>query len=165
MKAKKTSLDRGREGGRKDQIVPPSGVPVDLLNKSETQPLKRGKEVTKLALTISQTSTASLGKFDKVRDGEPERRLAMSKMKKQKFESTTDKNVIQTEKIRQTKILNNVISGGGKEKEKAIRRGEYSTGETAYDYDFVSAGASTFKKKKGRAGVGKLKKVTKKRAR
>ena len=30
MKAKKASLDRGREGGRKDQIVPPSGVPVDL---------------------------------------------------------------------------------------------------------------------------------------
>merc|ERR1711865_951487 len=101
-----------------------------------------------------------------MRDGEPERRKAMMlRLKKRKFESGTDKNMIKTEAKKSMKVLENVLAGGGKEKERAIRKGDLSKGETAYDYDYNDGlGAGTYKKKKGRAGMGKLKKITKKRA-
>jgi hypothetical protein len=56
------------------------------------------------------------------------------------------------------------MNGGGAAREKAKRNGSLARGETAYDYDFDDGlGASSFRKKKGRAGMGKLKKITKKR--
>lgn len=160
MKAKKASRESGREGGKQD--VTPSGIAVDM--QSGTQ---RGKELTKAALLATQRSTASLGKFDQLREGEPERRKAMMLgLKKRKFESGTDKNVIKSESKKNMKLLENVLAGGGKAKERAIRRGDLEKGETGYDYDYEDGlGASTYKKKKGRAGIGKLKKITKKRAR
>jgi len=163
MKAKKASREGGREGGKQDvnKLGAPAGIAVDM--QSGTQ---RGKELTKAALIATQRSTASLGKFDQIRDGEPERRKAMMLgLKKRKFESGTDKNVIKSESKKNMKLLENVLEGGGKAKERAIRRGDLSTGETAYDYDYDDGlGASTYKKKKGRGGMGKLKKITKKRA-
>lgn len=160
MKAKKALREDGRQGGKQD-IVAPAGIAVDM--KSGTQ---RGKDLTKAALLATQRSTASLGKFDQIRDGEPERRKAMMLgLKKRKFESGTDRNVIKSEAKKNMKVLENVLAGGGKAKERAIRRGDLSKGETAYDYDYDDGlGASTYKKKKGRAGMGKLKKITKKRA-
>lgn len=164
----------GREGGKLDI---PVGVPVDLnasgkkgnsdVNVASTtvQRLQRGKASTAAALLATQVSTASLGKFDKIREGEPERSKAMSKsvVKKRKFESTTDKNVIATEAERSMKVLKS-LSSGGVAKEKDRKKGRLATGETAYDYDYDDGlGASTFRKKKGRAGAGKMKKMTKKR--
>ena len=62
------------------------------------------------------------------------------------------------------KILKAVMNGGVA-KEKAIRKGHLANGETAYDYEYSDGlGASSFRKKKGRAGAGKMKKMTKKRA-
>jgi len=158
MKAKKALREGGRDGNK---LGAPAGIAVDM--QSGTQ---RGKELTKAALIATQRSTASLGKFDQVRDGEPERRKAMMLgLNKRKFESGTDKNVIKSESKKNMKLLENVLAGGGKEKERAIRRGDLSKGETAYDYDYDDGlGASTYKKKKGRAGMGKLKKITKKRS-
>jgi len=160
MKAKKIMREDGREGGKQGTSAP-AGIAIDM--KSGTQ---RGKKLTKAALLATQRSTASLGKFDQIRDGEPERRNAMMLgLKKRKFESGTDKKVIKSEAKKNMKVLENVLAGGGKAKERAIHRGDLSKGETAYDHDYDDGlGAGTYKKKKGRAGMGKLKKITKKRA-
>ena len=88
----------------------------------------------------------------------------LSKTKKRKFESNTSRAFASSEGQKSMKILNAVMNGGGVEKEKAIRKGKYAKGETAYDYEYDDGlGASSFKKKKGRAGAGKNKKMTKRR--
>ncbi|KAL3912641.1 MAG: hypothetical protein SGILL_006803 [Bacillariaceae sp.] len=162
MKGKEKAYKIGKEAGRKDMQTP-VGVPVDLKDSTGDAKL-RGKSSTVAALSAVQRSTASLGKFDKMREDEPERRKTFSKMKKRKYESGTDKKVIASEGEKSMKILNAVMNGGGVAKEKAIRKGKLAHGETAYDYDYDDGlGASSFRKKKGRAGAGKMKKMTKKR--
>lgn len=160
MKAKQGDRENGRAGGRLDSknfSDIPAGVPMDMAEK------QRGKDKTKLALFATQRSTASMGKFDQMRQGEPERRKAMAGVKKRKFESGTSKEGIKTEAKKSMKVLQNVITGGGRSKELAIRRGEHSRGETGHDYDFNDGlSSSKFKKKKGRGGIGKMSKVTKK---
>ena len=168
LKSQERSRKAGKAGGNADRDnVLPTGVPVDINNNvapSTGAKTLRGKASTTAALQAVQRSTASLGKFDKIIEGEPERKKTLSKMKKRKFESATDKKVITTEGQKSMKILNAVINGGGVAKEKAIRKGQYAKGETAYDYEFNDGlGASQFRKKKGRAGAGKMKKMTKKR--
>lgn len=162
IKAKAQDRLKGREGGRLDTtdfVNVPAGIPMDMADK------KRGKTLTKAALLATQRSTASMGKFDMMREGEPERRKAIAGLKKRKFESGMSKDSIKNEANKSLKILGNVITGGGKTKERAIRRGDLSKGETGHDYDFDDGlGPSTFRKKKGRAGIGKMKKVTKKTA-
>jgi hypothetical protein len=112
----------------------------------------------------AQRSTASIGRFDKVVEGEPEKKLAAASTKKRRFESVTDKKVLATEAEKSLKLFKAVVEGGGAERDKARKKGRLATGETAYDYDFNDGlGASTFRKKKGRAGAGKMKKMTKKR--
>ena len=155
------------DGGLDRDDVPPSGVPVDLrANKvsGTVNSLKRGRVSTVKALLATQRSTASLGNFDKMREGEPERKKTLSGLKKRKYESAVDKNVINNEAERSLKVMKSVIDGGGAAKEKARRKGQLAKGETAYDYDFNDGlGASTFRKKKGRGGAGKAKKMTRKR--
>lgn len=165
LKSREKSRTAGKVGGNADRDnVLPVGVPVDLKGESGA-PKLRGKASTTAALEAVQRSTASLGKFDQMREGEPERKKILAKMKKRKYESATDKKVIMSEGQKSMKILNAVIDGGGVTKEKDIRKGKYAKGETAYDYEFNDGlGASTFKKKKGRAGAGKMRKMTKKRA-
>ena len=164
MKAKKQEREKGRLGGGKDMknfTHTPAGVPLDLVDGKQ-----RGKNLTKVALLATQRSTASLGKFDKMREGEPERRKSLSGLKKRKFESATAAGTVKFEAKKSLKVLENVISGGGKSKDKAIRKGHFAKGETGYDFDFNDGlGPSTYKKKKGRAGMGKMKKITKKLSR
>ena len=118
-----------------------------------TKPSVPGKISTNAALEVVQRSTASMGKFDKMREGEPERKKVLSKTKKRKFESNTSKSFASSEGQKSMKILNAVMNGGGVEKEKAIRKGKYAKGETAYDYDYDDGlGASSFKKKKVSVG-------------
>merc|ERR1711874_636355 len=163
LKAKKEAREKGRAGGNMDLknfTTSPAGIPMDLVEGKQ-----RGKSLTKLALMATQTSTASMGKFDKMREGEPERRKSMSGLKKRKYESATSESVVKAESKKSLKVLENVIAGGGKAKERAIRRGQYAKGETGHDYDFDDGlGPSTYRKKKGRAGIGKMKKITKKMA-
>lgn len=164
LKGREKSRSAGKAGGNMDRdTVLPTGVPVDL--KSDSGDVKlRGKASTSAALQAVQRSTASLGKFDKMREGEPERKKTLSKVKKRKFESPTDKKVITSEGEKSMKILGAVLNGGGVAKQKAIRKGQFAKGETAYDYEYNDGlDASSFKKKKGRAGAGKMKKMTKKR--
>jgi regulator of ribosome biosynthesis len=164
--------------GGNDRPQPPPGIPVDLSRTkvgdgddaaSPSKPSKRGKTSTVAALVAVQRSTASLGKFDKMREGEPERKKAsVATLKKRKRESATpDKKALAAEAERGMKVLKSVVEGGGGvAKERAIKKGKLAKGETAYDYDYDDGlGASSFRKKKGRAGAGKMKKMTKKRAR
>lgn len=156
---KKTEKQRvlSREQERKQGTIAPVGVPVDMISKDA----KRGKPSITLALKAAQVSTASLGKFDKMREGEPERNLEkQQRMKKRKAATLLDKTV---EQQKSRSILDKVMNGS-KEKEKDVRKGKYAKGETAYDYEFDDGlGAGSFRKKKGRAGVGKMRKITKKR--
>jgi len=150
---------RAREAGKAGGGSMPSGIPVDMVSSKQ-----RGKNLTKAALIATQRSTASLGKFDMMREGEPERKKAMAGLKKRKFESGTDRKFVKTEANRNAKVLDQVMKGGGVDKQKAIRRGEFAKGETAYDYEYNDGSNHGYKKKKGRAGAGKMRKVTKARA-
>lgn len=53
------------------------GIPLELSGKQA----KRGKGGVKGALKLAQVSTASMGRFDNYRDGEPERKLTGNKRK------------------------------------------------------------------------------------
>ncbi|CAJ1927879.1 unnamed protein product [Cylindrotheca closterium] len=164
MKAREQSRKSGKNAGNLGRdSLPPSGLPVDLKgNNGDTK--KRGKVSTNAALEAVQRSTASMGRFDQMREGEPERKKILSKVKKRKFESNTSKTYSSSEGEKSMKILNSVMNGGGVAKEKAIRKGKLAKGETAFDYEYDDGlGASSFKKKKGRAGAGKNKKMTKRR--
>jgi regulator of ribosome biosynthesis len=168
LKSKEKTRQAGRTGGNVDRDMSlPAGVPVDLRASKidgDSTPAQRGKTSITAALLATQRSTASLGKFDKMREGEPERKKAVTALKKRKLESATDKKVTANEAERGLKVLRTVIEGGGVAKERARKKGQLAKGETAYDYDFDDGrGASSFKKKKGRAGAGKQKKMTKKR--
>jgi len=160
--------DIAREKERKRGLVAPVGVPSDMTSRDA----KRGKPSTALALRATQASTASLGRFDKQREGEPEKQLSKSLQGKKRGRMAdgaggggTNKKFLQGEAQKSSDILNRVINGGSsKEKERDVRKGKYARGETAYDYEFDDGlGAGSFRKKKGRAGMGKMKKVTKKR--
>merc|ERR1712194_1006244 len=140
----------------------------------EDAPTKRGKPSTQMALRATQVSTASLGKFDQQREGEPEKKplsKAIHGNKKRRQEQSGEgggsakKKPSQSEAQKSTDILQRVISGSSsKEKERDVKRGKYAKGETAYDYEFDDGlGSGSFKKKKGRAGMGKMRKITKKR--
>jgi regulator of ribosome biosynthesis len=164
----------GKAGGLIDRNdVPPSGLPVDIsrggLKKQREAAagsvLKRGKESTVKALLATQRSTASLGKFDKMREGEPERKKSDKKAltKRKSPSGSTDPTFLSNEKERALKVLK-TVNDGGIQKEKDRKKGRLATGESAYDYDYDDGlGPTSFRKKKGRAGAGKMKKMTKKR--
>jgi regulator of ribosome biosynthesis len=153
-----------RQKERERGLVAPVGVPVDL--KSGGERAQRGKPSTQLALKATQVSTASLGRFDKQIEGEPERQLKKNTKKRKLDPSTTgntNKKYLQTEAQKSQDILSKVMNGS-KQKDRDVKKGKYAKGETAYDYDFDDGlGAGSFKKKKGRAGAGKMKKLTKRR--
>ena len=172
-KSREKSRKAGKRGGDLDRDhIPPTGVPVDLksatrVGETTSDARKRGRESTMAALAASQRSTASLGKFDRMREGEPDREKGKKRAannKKRKVPGSTDKKVILSEAERSLKLLKSVVESGGARKEKARTKGGLATGETAYDYDYDDGlGPSTFRRKKGRAGAGKIKKMTKKR--
>jgi regulator of ribosome biosynthesis len=151
--------EQSRIAGKHDSL--PAGVPVDLRptkGSDALNPTKRGKESIVKALRATQASTASLGKFDKMREGEPERKRLMQTKKEGKTIVTT------SEAERSFKVFKSVVDGGGVAKERDVKKGKLAKGETAYDYEFDDGlGASSFRKKKGRAGAGKPKKMTKRR--
>jgi regulator of ribosome biosynthesis len=168
LKAKNKARELGKAGDKSNVslLQLPAGVPVDLGHakkerKTSASEKLRGKPSTMKALIATQRSTASLGKFDKPREGEPERRELKNSKKKRKLVSPDNTKMSETE--RNAKLLAS-IGDNAVAKEKDRKKGKLATGETAYDYEFSDGlGASSFRKKKGRAGAGKMKKMTKKR--
>ena len=81
------------------------------------------------ALRATQRSTASLGKFDQMREGEPERPKTLASMKQHrsnKRQNATDRQVMASEAERSLKVLKAVVDGGGVVKERAIRKGQFA---------------------------------------
>jgi hypothetical protein len=157
-----------KEKDRRRGLVAPVGIPVDMVKTSSSSPTaakQRGKPSTQLALKATQVSTASLGRFDKQREGEPEKQFSKSIQgkKRKNLETTatsgggggTNKKFLQSEAQKSVDILQRVMNGSlSKEKERDVKRGKYARGETAYDYDYDDGlGAGSFKKKKVSAHV------------
>jgi regulator of ribosome biosynthesis len=89
----------------------PTGIPVELLMNTQDQKVKqRGKDGTAKTLEKVQFSTASMGKFDQMRQGEMERK---KKGKRNQFLPVTGKE--DTEKETSMKALKQVL---GKEDKK-----------------------------------------------
>lgn len=160
-----------REKDRKRGLVAPAGVPMDMAKKSGGEDggaggggaVRRGKPSTTLALRATQVSTASLGRFDRLREGEPERRGQLSKSvngkKRKQLDADingvgsgggTNKKFLQSEAQKSADILNRVMNGSSsKERERDVRKGKFAKGETAYDYEFDDGlGGGSFRKKK-----------------
>jgi len=158
IKSRETTRKTGKAGGQKDNnALLPVGVPVDLQGNT-----LRGKPSLTAALKATQSSTASLGRFDKMREGEPERKFPQSKKKRKYVADTTSAGV--GEQDRASKVLQQVLVSGGMEKEKARKKGKLAKGVTANDYEYDDGSSKAlFSKKKGRGGIGKNKKMTKKR--
>lgn len=170
-----------REKEREWGLAAPAGVPTDMARPGRGSLALRGRPSTQLALRATQVSTASLGKFDQQREGEPEKKILSKSIhgsKKRKQEQLSEgsgdgaagrgganKKLLQREAQKSADILQRVMNGStSKERERDMKRGKYAKGETAYDYEFDDGlGSGSFKKKKGRAGMGKMRKITKKR--
>ncbi|CAK4068030.1 unnamed protein product [Aphanomyces euteiches] len=120
----------------------PLGVPVELLNTDDKKAKQRGKEGTKAALQKVQFSTASMGKFDKKREGEGERKQTG---KRNKFLSVTGAE--KTEKERSMNVLQHVL---GREENKGKAK---SSAPSEHDDDASG--------KKGKKRGRKLKNITK----
>lgn len=104
-KAQANNLKQGRG---KQQVgtaaIAPAGIPVELMNTSDPKAKQRGKEGVKKTLEKVQFSTASMGKFDKMRDGESERKITG---KRNKFLPLTGAE--NTEKERSMTALKQVL--------------------------------------------------------
>ncbi|GMI31352.1 hypothetical protein TrCOL_g8479 [Triparma columacea] len=146
----------------------PAGLPVDMKSTKGSEVKNRaarGLESTKKALAATRLSTASMGKFDQVRKGEDKVRKKRSGEEirdRRKELQSANQGGAKGEADRGLKVLNSVLLGSEK-KEKMRRTGKMHKGETGHDFDYDDGlGGGSFRKKKGRAGAGKLKKVTKK---
>ena len=125
---------------------------------------KRGKAGTSKALAATRVSTASMGKFDRLRPGEEKvkGRTADEVNRSRAKMSAVVTGGREAEGTRSLAVLDSVLRGSAK-KEKLRKEGGMATDVTGHDYDFDDGlGGGAYRKKKGRAGQGKLKKSGKK---
>ncbi|CAH0478280.1 unnamed protein product [Peronospora belbahrii] len=104
----------------------PTGIPVELMKTEDVKAKQRGKEGTNKTLEKVQFSTASMGKFDKMREGESERKV---KGKRNHFLPTTGAEA--TEKERSMNVLKRVLGreeNAGKNKGKTFADEEETQG-------------------------------------
>jgi len=99
----------------------PAGIPVEFLDTADKKLKQRGKEGTSKTLQKVQFSTASMGKFDKKREGEGERKQTG---KRNKFMAVTGAE--QTEKERSMNVLNRVL---GREENKGKAKASHEDEE------------------------------------
>lgn len=95
----------------------PTGIPVELMDTDDAKAKQRGKEGTSKTLEKVQFATASMGKFDAMREGEAERK---QKGKRNHFLPTTGAET--TEKERSLNALKRVLGreeNAGKNKGKS----------------------------------------------
>lgn len=157
-----------RARGGAPASAPRAGIPVDLEGSE-----KRGKARTKTALGLAQHSTASMGKFDPERLGEPKMQ-SQSGARKNVPSNDMTKTGLKDESSRNTKLLTQVLSAASRAKQAKGAKGEreearkqsreYHPLDDAPYSNMGGGDAGEYKKKKGRAGAGKMKKMTKKRS-
>ncbi|RLN60556.1 hypothetical protein BBJ29_007686 [Phytophthora kernoviae] len=127
LRAQSNNLKQGR-GKQLAGIAgrTPTGIPVELMNTDDVKAKQRGKDGTTKALEKVQFSTASMGKFDKMREGESERK---QKGKRNHFLPTTGAET--TEKERSLNALKHVLGreeNAGKNKGKTLDDDEDAEG-------------------------------------
>ncbi|KAI9920109.1 hypothetical protein PsorP6_015610 [Peronosclerospora sorghi] len=113
LRAHANNLKQGR--GKQVAGRPPTGIPVELMSTEDVKAKQRGKEGTTKTLEKVQFSTASMGKFDKMREGESERKI---KGKRNHFLPTTGAEA--TEKELSLNALKRVL---GREENAGNRNG------------------------------------------
>ena len=114
------------------------GLPIDLINKDK----KRGKEGIKQALQLAQHSTASLGRFDEMRKGEPVRKV---KGKKQSFRA----NILSSsDDIATMKSNLRIVNDKVEKKMKGV-----TNSLAAYEGIIPDAPTDKFRQKKGKGKV------------
>lgn len=120
-----------------DAVTVP-GIPADLAGK------RRGKEGVRNTLQLVQHSTASMGRFDEMRDGEPVRKIKGKKnLFKDNIKTGTDKDVMKA----QLRIVADKVH----KKEKGI-----TNSLAPYEGIIPDAPSDSFKKRKGKgSGAGK----------
>jgi len=130
-----------------------AGIPVDLENTR-----KRGAKSTMMTLLATQSSTASMGKYDQIRQNEPERQRKNIGVKRKNTNFSKRKDV--TIEIQENiKLLENLNPDTVKKKDTALRNASSSIYETGYVYNFnAHDNMPCYKKKKGRVSVDKKKK-------
>ncbi|TDH67418.1 hypothetical protein CCR75_004528 [Bremia lactucae] len=138
---------RGKQLNASATIRTPTGIPLELLDTDNIKAKQRGKEGTSQALEKVQFSTASMGKFDAMRQGETERKV---KGKRNHFLPTTGAEA--TERERSLNALKRVL---GREENAGKKKGGMEEEEDAKD--------SGKRKKKGKQLKNFTKGATKKR--
>eukprot|EP00518_Triparma_eleuthera_P002991 CAMPEP_0182454772 /NCGR_PEP_ID=MMETSP1319-20130603/1253_1 /TAXON_ID=172717 /ORGANISM="Bolidomonas pacifica, Strain RCC208" /LENGTH=332 /DNA_ID=CAMNT_0024652793 /DNA_START=224 /DNA_END=1219 /DNA_ORIENTATION=+ len=120
-------------------------LPVDMVKGG-----KRGKAGTSKALAATRVSTASMGKFDRLRPGEEKvkGRTADEVNRSRAKMSAVVTGGREAEGTRSLAVLDSVLRGSAK-KEKLRKEGGMATGVTGHDYDFDDGlGGGTYRKKK-----------------
>ena len=148
--------------------------------------LQKGKDGVNATLALAQRSTASIGKFDIRRVGEKEQRLPQGALgvsgRKRSIggagsimENSMTPQGLGIEKDRNSSILSkvaataekgpkqNIKGSRGERIEERKRRREFHPLDDSPFENMGGGEAGEFKKKKGRAGAGKARKITKKR--
>lgn len=152
----------GGGDGLKGMFAPAPGIPVDM--KKGT---KRGKEGVAKALNLTQHSTASMGQFDVKRIGELNKKKPDGARQKKPANDMT-KAGIANESTRNSKLMAQVLAQAGRPKlkgdagEKVVQRQADRDYHPLDDRPYANLGggdSGDFKKKKGRGGVGKMKKT------
>jgi regulator of ribosome biosynthesis len=125
------------------------GIPLELTGKQE----KRGKGGVKNALKLAQLSTASMGRFDNYRTGEPERKLSGNKRKfRDNFEALNSEKDSMKAQIRFV------------EDKKSKREKGVTNSLSAYEGILPDAPSFSFNKGKGKGkGAGSVDKKKRKK--
>mmetsp|Transcript_14235 Transcript_14235/g.20128 ORF Transcript_14235/g.20128 Transcript_14235/m.20128 type:complete len:350 (-) Transcript_14235:20-1069(-) len=137
-----------------------AGIPIDMNSGRDQGQPKRGQKNTRKALKMVQISTASMGKFDQQRRGEPAREKVATKSKSKHtnaFISSKD------ESQKALKVLNSVLINREKKSNKVEVDKQTKNNLIMYDAIEGDGNKVSGRKRKGRAGAGKLTKITKKR--
>ncbi|TYZ68719.1 hypothetical protein PybrP1_011974 [[Pythium] brassicae (nom. inval.)] len=144
LQAQANNLKHGRGKQTGGSMRAPAGIPVELLATDDTKAKQRGKDGVAKTLEKVQFATASMGKFDKMRAGEKERKQTG---KRNKFLPLTGAE--QTEKERSMTVLKHVL---GREENAGKHKG--------MRHDDEDADAAPGGKRKKRSAP-KLKNITK----
>ncbi len=112
------------------------GIPIDMESKK-----KRGKEGVRRALQLVQHSTASMGRFDEYREGEPTRKM---KGKKRSFKDNVGSGADRDSMKAQLRIVEDKVD--------KKRRG-VTNSLAAYEGIIPDAPSDSFRQKKGKGKV------------
>ncbi|KAH8067860.1 hypothetical protein JL720_12360 [Aureococcus anophagefferens] len=127
----------------------PEGLPVDMTRKTH-----KGAKGVAGALARAQLATASLGNFDAMLDGEQARPSGEAKGRKRKFKAVAGPAGADAD--RGMAVMRDLEAPRAQKPKKGAK-------EVMDTHDGELPNGQSFKRKKGRAGAGKMKKVTKAR--